>query len=57
MPFDFENKDYISVSYDDIGFTGEYLTASEYVEKMGRFQPERIFECNDFHYVQVRSFN
>lgn len=57
VPFDFENKDYIPVNYDDFGFTGEHLTISEYVEKMEKFQLEGVFEYNGFHYVPVRSFN
>lgn len=42
--FEFKNKDYIPSNYDDFGFTGENLTASEYAEKMGRFQSERIVQ-------------
>lgn len=57
VPFDFGNKDYVSVSYDDFGFTGEHLMVSEYAERMERFQLEKIFEYNGFHYVPVRSFN
>lgn len=34
VPFDFGNEDYVPVSYDDFGFTGEHLTVSEYAEKM-----------------------
>lgn len=57
VPFDFGNEDYVPVSYDDFGFTGEHLTVSEYAEKMERFQSEGIFEYNGFHYVPIRSFN
>jgi hypothetical protein len=56
-PFDFGNEDYMPVSYEDFGFTGEHLTLSEYAEKMEKFQPEGIFEYNGFHYVPVRNFN
>lgn len=56
-PFDFGNEDYMPVSYEDFGFTGEHLTLSEYAEKMEKFQSEGIFEYNGFHYVPVRSFN
>lgn len=57
VPFDFANKDYVPVSYDDFGFTGEHLMVSEYVEKMAQFKSEEIFEYDGFRYVPVRSFN
>lgn len=57
VPFDFGNEDYVPVSYDDFGFTGEHLTVSEYIEKMEKFQLEGVFEYNSFHYVPVQSFN
>lgn len=57
VPFDFGNEDYISVSYEDFGFTGEHLTVSEYAEKMEKFQSGGVFEYNGFHYVPIRSFN
>ncbi len=57
VPFDFGDEDYVPVSYDDFGFTGEHLTVSEYAVKMEKFQSEGIFEYNGFHYVPLRSFN
>lgn len=57
VPFDFGNEDYVPVSYDDFGFTGEHLTVSEYSAKMEKFQSEGIFEYNGFHFVPLRSFN
>lgn len=35
-PFDFGDKNYISVKYDDFGFTGEYLNVMEFAEKMDK---------------------
>lgn len=55
--FDFGTEDYVPVSYDDFGFTGEHLTVGEYAKKMERFQSEGIFEYNGFNYVPLRSFN
>lgn len=56
-PFEFENKDYIAVSYDDFWFTEEHLKISEYAEKIKQFQSKEVFEYNGFHYMPVRSFN
>lgn len=56
-PFDFHDKDYIPVGYDDFGFTGEHLTVNEYAKKMEKSRLKGIFEYIGFHYVPVRSFN
>ncbi len=43
-PFDFGDKDYISVKYDDFDFTGEYLNVTQFAEKMGKCKTGEALE-------------
>lgn len=56
-PFDFGNKDYIPVKYDDFGFTGERLSIEQFVEKINKLKKEEAFEYHGLHYMPVRKFN
>ena len=56
-PLDFGGKKQIPVGYEDFAFTGEHLTAGQFMEKMGRFKSEGVFEYNGFHFRPVRSFD
>lgn len=56
-PFDFENRRYIEVKYEDFAFTGEHLNIRQFKEKMERMKAGEIFEYQGFHYQPVRSFN
>lgn len=56
-PFDFGDKDYIPVKYDDFGFTGERLSIEQFVEKINKLETETVFEYQGLHYMPVRRFN
>ena len=46
-PFDFEDKDYIPVKYDDFGFTGECMDVLQFAEKMNKFKTGEVQEYCD----------
>ena len=53
-PFDFGDKDYISVKYDDFGFTGEYLNVMQFAEKMDKCRTGKAPESCDIPEKSVR---